>query len=74
MLFEAFLAWYLASMTKRQSTDVKALGWAFFAWQLPGLVFSWLYFGIAPFVFSVAVALLIAAATWLARPNKPQLV
>jgi hypothetical protein len=69
MLFEAFLAWYLGSMAKRGSRDVPAIGWGFFAWQLPGLVLSWLYFGIVPMVLSALVAVLIAAATWLATPG-----
>jgi hypothetical protein len=66
MIFEAFLAWYLGSMAKRGSREVTAIGWAFFAWQLSGLVLSWIYFGVAPMVLSALVATLICAATWLA--------
>ena len=66
MLFQVFLAWNLGNMAARGSQDVKAIGWAFFAWQLPGLVLSWLYFGIAPMILSALVAVLIGVATWLA--------
>lgn len=66
MIFEAFLAWYLGSMARRGSQEVRAIGWTFFAWQLPGLVLSWLYFGIPPMVLSAVVAILIGTATWLA--------
>jgi hypothetical protein len=70
MLFEAFLAWHLGSMSKRRSPDVKPLGWAFFVWQLPGLALSYLYFGITPLIFSAAVAVLVAVATALARTQE----
>jgi hypothetical protein len=66
MIFEAFLAWYLGSMARRGSREVAAIGWAFFAWQLPGMVLSWFYFGIPPIVLSAVVAILIGTATWLA--------
>lgn len=66
MLFEAFLAWYLGSMARRGSPEVKAIGWAFFLWQIVGLVLSWMYFGIPPMILSVLVAGLIGAGTWLA--------
>lgn len=66
MLFEVFLAWHLGTMAKRAARDVKPLGWAFFAWQLPSLVLSFVYFGIPPMVLSTLVTALIAWATWLA--------
>lgn len=66
MIFEAFLAWYLGSMAKRGSKEVAAIGWAFFAWQLPGLALSWIYFGVPPMILSALVAIMIGAATWLA--------
>ena len=43
-----------------------AIGWAFFVWQIPGLVLSFIYFGIAPMVLSALVAMLICAATLIA--------
>ncbi len=62
-LFSAFLAWQLGAMAKRRSKEVRPLGWAFFLWQLPGLVLSFLYFGIAPMVLGSLVTILIAWAT-----------
>ena len=70
MLFEAFLAWYLGSMAQRGSRETAVLGWAFFLWQLAGLVLAWKYFGIPPMVLSVLVAALIGVATWLASPGR----
>lgn len=66
MLFEAFLAWYLGSMAKRGSREVAIIGWAFFLWQLFGVVLAWIYFGIPPMVLSMLVTLLVGAATWFA--------
>jgi hypothetical protein len=66
MLFQAFFAWHLGSMAKRKSPDVKPLGWALFAWQLPGLVLSVLWFPIPALVFTAIVAVVIAVATVLA--------
>jgi len=66
MVFQAFFAWHLGSMASRGAADVKTLGWAFFAWQIPGLILSLLYFGIPPTVLSTLVAALIAAAAWIA--------
>jgi len=66
MLFQAFLAWYLGSMARRNSREVVAIGWTFFLLQISGLVMSWIYFGIAPMILSALVAALIGVATWLA--------
>jgi hypothetical protein len=70
MLFEAVLAWRLGSMARHGSRDVAALGWAFFVWQIPGLVLAWIYFGVIPMVLSVMVSILIAVATWLATRRR----
>jgi len=70
MLFEAFLAWYLGTMARRNSREATAIGWAFFVQQLFGLVLSWFYFGIAPMVLSAIVAVLIGAATGLASSKR----
>jgi hypothetical protein len=70
MLFEAFLAWYLGSMAKRNSREVTAIGCAFFVQQLFGMVLSWIYFGIAPMILSAAVSAIVGTATWLASSEK----
>jgi hypothetical protein len=66
LLFEAFLAWYLGGMAKHGTREVKAIGWALFVWQLPGIVLAWIYFGIEPMVLSALVTVLIGIATVLA--------
>jgi len=70
MLFEAFFAWYLGGMAKRGRPEVKVLGWAFFAWQLPAVALAWIYFGLPPMVLSILVTVLIATATALASPAR----
>jgi len=70
MVFEAFFAWYLGAMARRGSRDVRALGWAFFIWQLPGLTLSWIYFGVAPIVLSALVVVLIGTATSLTNSKR----
>jgi hypothetical protein len=70
LMFSAFLAWHLASMAKRGSKDVKALGWGFFIWQIPGVTLSFLYFGVPPMVLGSLVTLLIGWAT-AAAGSKP---
>lgn len=69
-LFSAFLAWHLGSMARRGSEEVKPLGWALFVWQLPGLVLSFLYFGIPPMVLGLLVTVLIAWATAAAKVSR----
>jgi hypothetical protein len=58
MLLCAFLAWHLAKHPDR------AIGWALFAVQASGLPLSWMYFPIAPTVFSAALAVLLCFAAW----------
>jgi hypothetical protein len=64
MLLSAYLAWYLAGLARTAPASVGMLGWVFCAAQLPGVVLSYLYFGVPPMVFSAAVALLLGAAAW----------
>jgi hypothetical protein len=66
-LFSAFLAWQLGAMAKRGSKEVKTLGWGLFVWQLPGLVLSFLYFGVPPMVLGLVVTILIGWATAAAK-------
>jgi len=70
MLFEAFFAWYLGTMAKRGAREVKVLGWAFFVWQLPGIVLAWIYFGLPPMILSILVTALIGTATLLAPSSE----
>jgi len=66
MLFSAFVSWYLAGLARSAPGAIGALGWAFFAAQVPGLVLSFLYFGIPPMVLSSLVAIILGCAAWLA--------
>src|SRR2546430_15235139 len=43
MLFWAFLSWHLAGLAKSNPGAIAGLGWAFFAVQAVGVVFTLLY-------------------------------
>lgn len=69
LVFSAFLAWCLGSMAKRGSKEVKMLGWGFIVWQIPGVVLSFLYFGLPPMILGALVTVLLGAATVAADVN-----
>lgn len=65
MLFSALVAWYLAGLARSAPGAIGGLGWVLFAAQLPGVVLSFLYFGVPPMVLSTMVAVLLGCAAWL---------
>jgi hypothetical protein len=66
LMFSAFLCWRLASMAKRGSMEMKTLGWGFVVWQIPGVLISFLYFGIPPMILGSLVTILLGVATAVA--------
>jgi hypothetical protein len=67
-IFVAWLAWLLASMAKRGSTDVRMIAWGLFVLQCVGFVLSVRYFGVGPAVFTaVAAACFLMGAVSLRR-------
>lgn len=62
MLLSAFVAWHLGQLAKKQPNAVGALGWAFAAVQLAGVILSWLYIAVVPALFSLAVLICLALA------------
>ena len=66
-LFTAWLAWFLASMSRHNPSDAQSIGWALWAVQLGGLVLSLLYFSIPPAVLSGLAALCFALGAISAR-------
>ena len=66
MIFWAFLCWHIGELARSAPGTIGALGWAFFAVQLAGVVLSLLYFGPPAIVLSALVALIVGAAAWLA--------
>ncbi|MGD0131961.1 MAG: hypothetical protein ABSE57_07940 [Bryobacteraceae bacterium] len=62
MIFSAFLAWRLGSMAKKGSKEVKMLGWSVVVWQIPGVVLSFLYFGVPPMILGTPVTVLVGVA------------
>ncbi len=66
MLLQAFLAWHLGQLARSVPKAVGAMGWIFCLLQVPGVVMSFLYFGVPPMVLSVLVTVILGAAAWLA--------
>ena len=67
LLFSAFVSWHLGSMAARSPEAIGALGWAFAAAQLAGLVLSWLFFFPVTAVFSGVVTVCLAGAAFLVK-------
>jgi len=66
MLFWAFLSWHLGDLARSAPSAIGALGWAFFAVQLAGVVLSFLYFHVPANVLSVLFAIITGLAAWVA--------
>jgi hypothetical protein len=66
MLLSAFLSWHLGQLARSNPAAIGALGWVFFAAQLAGVVFSFLYFGLPPMVLSALAAAILGLAAFLA--------
>jgi hypothetical protein len=66
LLFSAFLAWQLGTLSARAPQAARPLGWTLFAVQLASLALAYLYFGAPPMVFSAltAICLFAAAGPW----------
>ncbi|HKE21943.1 MAG TPA: hypothetical protein VKB88_06095 [Bryobacteraceae bacterium] len=62
MLFQAFLAWQLAALTRVAPRAAASITWALVAVQVLGFVLSCLYFAIPPAVFSLGLGVLLAFA------------
>ena len=71
LLFSAFLAWELGTMSRRLNPEVsRALGairWAFAGVQLVTFALSWIYFAAAPALLSAGVAACLVWATVVVR-------
>jgi len=69
-LFAAYLAWYFGTLARRGHLEIlRALSWPFIAWQITGLILSWIYFGAGPVIFSLLVMFCLIAATLLAKKD-----
>jgi hypothetical protein len=68
MLFEAFLAWQLGAMVYQAPRAAASIGWGLCALQIVGVVLSFIYFSVAPAVFSLAVAACLGVAAWRSTP------
>jgi hypothetical protein len=71
MLFSAFLAWQLGELARSAPRAINATAWAFAAFQLSGVIFSVMYFGPAPAVFSALQVIILGWAAVLLRRAVP---
>jgi hypothetical protein len=62
--FWAYLSWRLGEMARTIPHAVGALGWAFFAVQMVGVVLAFVYFGPPPMLLSILVTGLVGTAAW----------
>jgi hypothetical protein len=65
MILSAFLCWHLGELARSAPTAIGALGWAFFAVQVVGVVLSFLYFGLPPMILSAIVTVIVGVAAFL---------
>jgi len=63
-LFSAVVAWQLDKVTPDRWSSVSAIAWTLAAAQLASAVLSWKYFFVAPTLFSLGAALLIALGAY----------
>ena len=70
-LFQAVVAWHLAGLAARSpGAAAGALAWSFFALQVVGVVLSWIWFGVAPFVLSALIAICLGWGAWQMQRKK----
>jgi hypothetical protein len=60
VLFSVFVAWQLDKVAPDRWSSVSAIAWAFAATQFANAILSWKYFFLAPTLFSLGAAGLIA--------------
>jgi hypothetical protein len=70
MLFQAFLAWQLASIARLAPGATARVGWGLCAVQLVGFGLSYLYFSLAPAIFSLALGVCLGVAAWRSEGQK----
>ncbi len=67
LIFSAFLAWHLGNMAVAYPAAMRMLGWTFFAIQILTLPLSWIYFSIAPTIFSALLAISLGWGAWMVQ-------
>jgi len=72
-LFGAYLAWHLGGLAREAPQAVGTLGWVLFAYQLVGVVISWIALSGLVVILSVGIAICVGRATWLTRSASPGL-
>ena len=73
VLFGAYLAWHLGGLAREAPQAIGTLGWVLFAYQLVGVVISWIALSGLVVILSVGIAICVGWATWLTRSALPRL-
>lgn len=67
LLFSAVLAWQLGGLSQETLKLMPLVTWSLALLFVGVTVLSWMYFFIAPVIFSAVIALCLIVAAWLAR-------
>jgi hypothetical protein len=65
LLFAAVLAWQLGGLARTHADAIGGLSWCLFAVQLASLALSWIFFSMAPVIFSAVIAACIGLGSWM---------
>jgi hypothetical protein len=65
VLFGAYLAWHLGSLTKTMPQAIGALGWVLFAYQLAGVYVSFIFLSGPVRILAAIITLCVGWASWL---------
>jgi hypothetical protein len=73
VLLGAYLAWHLGGLAREAPQAIGILGWVLFAYQLVGVVISWIALSGLVVILSAGIAICVGWANWLTRSASPGL-
>jgi|HubBroStandDraft_1064217.scaffolds.fasta_scaffold01588_8 hypothetical protein len=70
VLFAAYLAWHLGTLSQTVPKAIGAVGWILFAYSVAGVYVSWIAFSGFVRLLAAAIAICIGWATWLSTAHR----
>ena len=70
MVFAAIVAWQLGSLPAGALVRMRGVTWGFVLCMAIVAWLSWRYFFLVPLIFSIAILVCVAAATWISRASR----
>jgi multisubunit Na+/H+ antiporter MnhG subunit len=70
VLFAAYLAWHLGTLSRTMPKAIGAVGWILFACSVAGVFMSWIAFSGFVLLLTAAIAICIGWATWLSTAHR----